>query len=192
MNKLIIYILLSTFFLGCSNNNNLITQKQYKKTNCEVNRGIKQYYDYHIDYISLADEAVQSIFSTADINPKGFIVTDFVDLTSLQNYSKLGYILSNSIKNSLIKDYKAKVVEAEVSKYFEISGNGLRILSRDIKLLRSDAFEISRAVVGTYTYTDEEIVIFVKLIDLKTGIIEGSYAKKLAMTCDMMYQLTQN
>jgi hypothetical protein len=79
----------------------------------------------------------------------------------------------------------------EISKYFEISGNGLRILSRDIKLLRTDTFEISRAVVGTYTYTDEEIIIFVKLIDLKTGIIEGSYAKKLPMTCELMYLLTQ-
>jgi len=189
MNKLIYTVVLSLLVMGCSST--VIDEKQYEKEECGVNRGIKAYYNYHVDYVSLADEAVDSLFATADVEPNDFIVTDFVDLTSLQNYSKLGYILSNSIKNSLIAKYKARVVEAEVSKYFEISGNGLRVLSRDIKMLRTDNFELSRGVVGTYTYTDEEIVIFVKLIDLKTGIIEGSYAKKLPMNCEMMYLLTQ-
>lgn len=188
MNK-IVYILVSLLFIGCSSG--VVEEKQYDKEECGVNRGIKAYYNYHVDYISLANNAVDSLFSTADVEPNDFIVTDFVDLSSLQNYSKLGYILSNSIKNSLITKHNARVVEAEVSKYFEISGNGLRVLSRDIKMLRTDNFELSRGVVGTYTYTDEEIVIFVKLIDLKTGIIEGSYAKKLPMTCEMMYLLTQ-
>ena len=189
MNNIIYIVVLSLLFLGCSSS--IIDTNHYKKEECGVNRGIKEYYDYRVDYVGLADAAVDSLFSTANVEPNDFIVTDFVDLTSLQNYSKLGYILSNSIKNSLIRKYKARVVEAEVSKYFEISGNGLRILSRNIKRLRTDNFELSRGVVGTYTYTDEEIVIFVKLIDLKTGIIEGSYEKKLPMNCEMMYLLTQ-
>jgi hypothetical protein len=191
MNKFYFFVILTIVLSGCSNSNSIISSKKYQKQECGVNRGLKKYYDYDVNYMNLADEAVDRLFETSKVEPKGFIVTDFVDLTSLQNYSKLGYILSNSIKNSLIQKYNAKVVEAEISKYFEISGNGLRILSRDIKLLRTDTFEISRAVVGTYTYTDEEIIIFVKLIDLKTGIIEGSYAKKLPMTCELMYLLTQ-
>ncbi|MBU0721286.1 hypothetical protein KJ877_08085 [bacterium] len=182
-------ILIALILSGCSGT--IVNQRDYAKKECEVNRGIKEYYDYNVNYIALADNAVDALFKTADIDPKNFIVTDFVDLTSLQNYSKLGYILSNSIKNALIQKHSAKVVEAEISKYFEISGNGLRVLSRNIKLLRTDSFELNRAVVGTYTYTDEEIIVFVKLIDLKTGIIEGSYAKKLPMTCEMMYLLTQ-
>lgn len=176
---------------GCVQHGEIFQKKEYTKSECGVNRGIKAYYNYDVNYMNLADDAVKSLFSTAEVNPKNFIVTEFVDLTSLQNYSKLGYILSNSIKNSLITEHGAKVVEAEVSKYFEISGNGLRVLSRDIRRLRTDSFEIKRAVVGTYTYTDEEIVIFVKLIDLESGVIEGSYAKKLPMTCEMMYLLTQ-
>jgi len=180
---------MTLLFTSCSKH--IVASKKYDKTECGVNRGIKQYYDFSVDYIQLADAAVDSLFSTASVHPKNFIVTDFVDLTSLQNYSKLGYILSNSIKNALITKYSAKVIEAEVSKYFEISGNGLRVLSRDVKMLRTDSFELRRAVVGTYTYTDEEIVVFVKLIDLQTGIIEGSYAQKFPMTCEIMYLLTQ-
>jgi hypothetical protein len=168
-----------------------VNEKRYAKKECEVNRGIKEYYDYDVNYMALSDAAVDALFKNAQLEPKSFLVTDFVDLTSLQNYSKLGYILSNSIKNSLIQKKNAKVIEAEISKYFEISGNGLRVLSRDIKVLRTDNFELSRAVVGTYTYSDEEIIIFVKLIDMRTGVIEGSYAIKLPMTCEMMYLLEQ-
>jgi len=191
MNKLLYGILALSVLLFSACSQDIVSAKQYDKKECGVNRGLKAYYDYDVDYISLADNAVDSLFSTAEVSPKNFIVTDFVDLTSLQNYSKLGYIFSNSIKNSLIQRYGSRVVEAEVSKYFEISGNGLRVLSRDLDKLRADTFDLKRAVVGTYTYTDEEIVIFVKLIDLDTGIIEGSYAKKLPMTCEMMYLLTQ-
>lgn len=189
MIKITSVFILGLIFIGCSSTST--EPLDYEKRECGVNRGLKTYYNYNVDYVTLADDAVQSLFTTANSSKETLIVTDFVDLTLLQNYSKLGYIFSNSIKNSLITKHGAKVVEAEVSKYFEISGNGLRILSRDTKRLRADKFSLSRAVVGTYTYTDEEIVLFVKLIDLKTGIIEGSYAKKLPMTCEMMYLLTQ-
>ncbi len=191
MNKTIcISIVFVLFLTGCSSAD-IMQKRSYEKKECELNRGIKEYYDYDVDYMQLADLAVNALFETASTEPKNFIVTDFVDLTSLQNYSKLGYIFSNAIKNSLIQKYHAKVVEAEISKYFEISGNGLRVLSRNFEQLRQDRFNLNRVIVGTYTYTDEEIIIFVKLIDLKTGIIEGSYAKKLPMTCEMMYLLTQ-
>ena len=177
-------------FGGC-NQKNVVSSKKYEKVPCDVNRGIKEYYDVDIDYIKLSDEAIVSIFKTIDSVPKKVLVTDFVDLTSLDNFSRLGYVFSNSIKNSLIHKYHVNVIEAEVSKYFKISGNGLKILSRNIDNMRTQTFDVKRVVVGTYTYTDEEIVFFVKLINLESGIIEGSFARKLPMTCEMMYLLSQ-
>ena len=113
--------------------------------------------------------------------PNKVIVTDFVDLTSLDNHVRLGYVLSNNLKNSLINCLNVQVVEAEVSKYFKISGNGVKILSRDIEKLRSTQFDVQYAVVGTYTYSSKELITFVKLINLETGIIEGSYAQSFPM-----------
>ena len=187
----ILLILLPALFLAACTTNNAVQEKEYAKVPCDVNRGIKSYYDVDVDYIKLSDDAIVSVFQTIGVVPEKVLVTDFVDLTSLDNFSRLGYVFSNSIKNSLIHKYNINVIEAEVSKYFKISGNGLKILSRNVDNMRTQTFDVTRVVVGTYTYTDEEIVIFVKLINLESGIIEGSYAKKLPMTCEMMYLLSQ-
>jgi len=162
---------------GCSTGSNLtyskiVTDKEGLRVNSRK--------DVFIDYNALADDATASIFNEKKI-PNKIIVTDFVDVTSLDNHTKLGYVLSNSVKNSLINNYKANVIEAEVSKYFKISDNGLKILSRDIDKLRSTNFNVQYAMVGTYTHSQNELIVFLKLIDLKTGIIKGSYAKTFPM-----------
>lgn len=192
MRRLTVLCALSlTLLLGGCQNQSTLQAKHYPKVPCDVNRGLKEYYDVPVDYIALAHEAIAAMFKTIGTVPTKVLVTDFVDLTSLENFSQLGYVFSNSVKNALIHQYSINVIEAEVSKYFKISGNGLKILSRDVNTIRTQSFDVNRAVVGTYTYSDEEIIIFVKLIDLETGIIEGSFAKKLPMNCEMMHLLTR-
>ena len=177
-NSLVFTVLVSSlFFTACSQNNTLLYSQTDQSIKGFHTVSVKNIY---IRYDAIANEAVESIFKKMDI-PKRIIVTDFVDVTSLDNYSRLGYVLSNNIKNSIINNYHTDVVEAEVSKYFKISANGLKILSRDIEKLRATNFQVQYAVVGSYTYTKNEFIVFVKLIDLKTGIIKGSYAKTLPM-----------
>lgn len=136
--------------------------------------------DAFINYHAFADDAVHSIFHD-DMVPNKIVVTDFVDVTSLDNHTKLGYVLSNNIKNSLINNYQANVIEAEVSKYFKISGNGLKVLSRDVENIRTTNLNVKYAMVGTYTESGSELIVFVKLIDLESGIIKGSYAQTFPM-----------
>jgi len=179
MNKIVFFII-SIFvimFSGCSSNNSLTYSKSATIKDGFHSREVR---DVYIDYALLADNSTKSLFKKMEL-PKKVIVTDFVDVTSLDNHRKLGYVLSNNIKNSLINNYDIAVVEAEVSKFFKISGNGLKILSRDINKLRSTNFNVQYAIVGTYTYSANELIVFVKLIDLKTGIIKGSYAKTFPM-----------
>ena len=176
MKNLLLLSLMSTIFMfsGCVQSGNDLT---YSKNVTERNGyRVDSYRDTFIDYHAFADDAVINIFKNNKM-PNKVIVTDFVDVTSLDNHTKLGYVLSNNIKNSLINNYQANVVEAEVSKYFKISDNGLKILSRDIDKLRSTNFNVQYALVGTYTHSNSELIVFVKFIDLKTGIIKGSYAQ---------------
>jgi len=163
---------------GCSSLNDSVT---FSKT-ATVKNGLnsQKVSSIYIDYAVLSNEITESIFKKSKV-PNRIIVTDFVNITSLDNNSRLGYVLSNNVKNSIINTYNTNVIEAEVSKYFKISGNGLKILSRDVEKLRSSNFDVRYVVAGTYTYTSKELVVFVKLIDLKTGIIKGSYAKTLPM-----------
>lgn len=137
-----------------------------------------KYYESMINYEELSNQAINVIFKNNKI-PKRLIVTDFVDLNSLENSTPMGYILSNSIKNSLINLKRIKIIEAELSKNFKISQNGLRVLSRNIKDIKSKNYNVEKAIAGTYTYNEVELIVFVKLINLKDGTIEGSYTKSL-------------
>ena len=182
MNKNILVGLIVSIFIfsSCAHNsydNGVSYKREYEvKTNFKTTTVEETVINYKI----LSNQAVTQIFKNSKV-PNKLIVTEFVDLTLLENHTKLGYVLSNSIKNSLINIHNASVIEAEVSKYFKISGNGLKILSRDINMIKNKNLTVERAVVGTYAYTDDEIIIFVKLVNLKTGIIEGSYTKAIEM-----------
>jgi len=194
---LVLGVVSLSVFSGCTS---ALSPQTLTKKNCNTNSiSTKKYYDVHISYNGVMDDAIESLlnspFNLDETNPnrlkagEQLLVTDFVDTTSLENHSKFGFVLSNNLKDSLINKYNFKVIEAEVSKYFKISGNGLKILSRNSENMRQTTLEVTRVVAGTYTYTDEELVIFVKLINLKTGIIEGSYARTLPMTCEVMEML---
>ena len=174
----------SFIFIACSQTNQNIDVEQNDDISYESS--YKTYdgyahnvhYESMINYNKLANQAVKVIFKNIE-TPERLIVSDFVDLNSLENKSAMGYILSNSIKNSLVNLKKIKIIEAELSKNFKISQNGLRVLTRDIKDMKSKDFNVEKAVVGTYTYNEAEIIVFIKLINLKNGLIEGSYTKSL-------------
>lgn len=191
-NTYLFFLILSVLFIGCSSGNMQIDDTTYVRTYNSDSNGFydsKRKSEVMINYSALSGEAVKKLFSKSNV-PSKIIVTEFVDLTSLNNNTRLGYVLSNSIKDSLINMYKVSVIEAEVSKYFKLSSNGLKILSRDIDKVKSTTFNVEKAVVGTYTYTDSELVVFVKLVNLKTGIIEGSYTKTLPMGPSTKMMLT--
>ena len=179
----------------------IVSQNVYKQEGCYIESEERSYTlpEGRINYQALTDEAIDTIldeggglfFGEAKKLPAKIIVTDFVDLTSLENNSKFGYVLSNSIKNSVSNKLDIAIVEAEVSKYFKLSGNGLKILSRDIGKLRTNNLNIRHALVGTYTATQSEVVVFVKLVNLQNGLIEGSYSKTLPMNCAMLQLLKE-
>ncbi|MEA1920734.1 MAG: FlgO family outer membrane protein [Campylobacterota bacterium] len=170
----------------------VVSYNANKKETCFI-KDEKRYAlsDSRVHYQYLTDDAIDSIFDDIEPLPKEIIVTEFVDLTSLENQSKFGYVLSNSIKNSLANELDIDIIEAEVSKYFKLSGNGLKILSRDIRKIRTDNLNIKHAVAGTYTATESEVIVFVKLVNLETGLIEGSYSRTLPMNCAMLQLLKE-
>lgn len=173
--------LLSTSFLNASLKSDMSSGMVYKHT-YETYDGFAhtKHNEYMINYKLLSDDIVKTIFKGKEA-PKRLIVTDFVNLITLKNESSMGYILSNSLKNALLNTYETKVVEVELSKNFKFSANGLRLLSRNINNIKNIKFDVKKALVGTFTYSKTEIIVFVKLIDLKTGLMEGSYTKSLPL-----------
>lgn len=101
------------------------------------------------------------------------LVSDFVNLDYLKNYSKLGFLLSASLKDSL-SSKNIIVREIELGKDFKIGKHGFNLLSRKSNEIYNEVENERFAVVGTYTVTTKRLIIFIKLLDIRTGAILAS------------------
>lgn len=101
------------------------------------------------------------------------LVPDFVNLDRLKNRSKLGFLLSDSLKNSLLgKDILVKAVE--MGKVFKIGPSGFSLLTRNHNEIDKTITNERFAVVGTYSMTTKRLILFLKLIDIQDGTILSS------------------
>jgi TolB-like protein len=101
------------------------------------------------------------------------LVSDFVNLDRLENRSKLGFLLSDHLKNSLLKR-DIIVRQVELGKQFQIGKHGFSLLTRNQRDISSTDVDNKYAIVGTYSITTENLVVFIKLIDITNGNILSS------------------
>ena len=91
------------------------------------------------------------------------LVSDFVNIDKLKNHSKLGFLLSEKLKNEL-SSKNILVKEVELSKNFIIGEHGFNLLSRKSTNIHSSIENEQFAMVGTYSITDKRLILFIKLI----------------------------
>ena len=100
-------------------------------------------------------------------------VTDFVNESNLQNISQLGFLLSNELKVNILKygcTSKVSIQNLQLSKSLYIGNQGTRILTRDLKNLKVKNLKDDRQIlVGSYMLTKNQLILFLKLINLKDG-----------------------
>lgn len=111
------------------------------------------------------------------------LVTDFADLQSfLPNQS--GLLMGELMRGSLNKVCCNKIVQAEFAKYFKLSEKGLVVLTRNVKEIKKDDYSQSEAIVGTYSYlNNNKLVIFVRRINIETGRITRMATREVNYTC---------
>lgn len=112
------------------------------------------------------------------------LVSDFVNIDQLQNKSKLGFLLSETLKN-VLSNQNIIIREVELSQNFEIGEHGFNVLSRDHSEIDSNIYQERFAVVGTYSVTNKRLRIFVKLIDIYSGHILGSSSASTPMNSEI-------
>jgi hypothetical protein len=119
---------------------------------------------------------------------KDFYVVDFVNIENLENNSQLGFILSNHLKSNFFKVCSDLTIkEIELGKNIKLGRNGSKILTRELDELKSKVVEeSSNIVIGTYAITTDRLMIFVKVIDLETGIIKSSVSTSTPLTAEIL------
>lgn len=107
------------------------------------------------------------------------LVPDFVNINRLKNRSKLGFLLSEQLKNSL-SNRGVIIREIELGKDFQFGPSGFNVLTRNQKDIKDNEINSHYAFVGTYSITTESLIVFIKLIDITTGnILSSAYSETI-------------
>ncbi|NQY25305.1 MAG: hypothetical protein HRT41_14875 [Campylobacteraceae bacterium] len=142
-------------------------------------------YSWSTDFQALTDELVEKSLKRIKKNvtrSEVVLVSDFVNLSKLENPSKLGFVLSESLKNTL-SSQDIIIRQVEFGRDFTIGKYGFNMLSRNsTKILKNNISTASFALVGTYTVTSKKLLLFVKLIDIETGYILSSSSLTTRLT----------
>lgn len=148
-------IFLITFLTSCSKNH-------YSK----VISGHNDFYGLVNGMVDKMSPKLKKHLDDTDV----VLVSDFVNLDKLKNRSKLGFLLSDSLKTAL-SDKDIIVREIELREQFEYGKRGLNVLTRELEKIAKKEVNIKYALVGTYSITTESLILFIKLIELDTGNI---------------------
>ncbi|MBS9782738.1 MAG: hypothetical protein KGV43_02930 [Arcobacter sp.] len=117
---------------------------------------------------------------------KHVYVTDFVNLKNLELTSQLGFLLSSEVKTHIIKRYHIPIKELEYSKYIQMGKKGTKVLTRDLDDINTKEIKKTFAFVGTYSITQRQLILHLKLINMKTGNILGMSSSHTRLTDEII------
>lgn len=136
-----------------------------------------------IDFFDITNNLVVPLCEKLDNNTILYI-TDYVNEQNLKNKSQLGFLLANQTKVNILSQEcssNIQIQDLQLSKSLKISTNGSRILTRDINELKNKSLDDDKQIlIGSYLITKEQIIFFLKLVDLQNGnIIATTSTSKL-------------
>jgi hypothetical protein len=125
------------------------------------------------------DSACRSLGSKNNVS---VLVTDFVDIQSFAPATQ-GLLMGELMRGSLNSVCGSKITQVEFAKYFNLNEKGLVVLSRKVSEIKKDDYDQTEAIVGTYSYLNNKIVIFVRKINVVTGKISRMVTREVDYNC---------
>jgi len=117
-----------------------------------------------------------------DSNDYSVLITDFVDIQSFAPASQ-GLLMGELMRGSLSSVCSTKITQVEFAKFFNLNEKGLVVLSRKVSEIKKDEYDQTEAVVGTYSYLNNKIVIFVRKINVVSGKISRMVMREVDYNC---------
>lgn len=117
-------------------------------------------------------------------DPKSYsiLITDFVDIQSFTPASQ-GLLMGELMRGSLSSICSTKITQVEFAKFFNLNEKGLVVLSRKVSEIKKDEYDQTEAIVGTYSYLNNKIVIFARKINVVTGKISRMVTREIDYNC---------
>jgi hypothetical protein len=117
-----------------------------------------------------------------DKNDYSILITDFVDIQSFTPASQ-GLLMGELMRGSLSSVCSTKITQVEFAKFFNLNEKGLVVLSRKVSEIKKDEYDQTEAIVGTYSYLNNKIVIFARKINVVTGKISRMVTREVDYNC---------
>lgn len=156
LKKSYIFILV-LFFAGCS-----VPEFKYKYELAQT--------DYEALINTLLKKSENQIFPYIEKN-EILLVSNFADSITLKSNNKLSFLLTDILKTKLVSEHSYTVREIELSKKFKFGEDGFKILTRNVNNINPKVQKARFAVIGTYTMTKNQLILFLKMINIRTGDI---------------------
>lgn len=121
-------------------------------------------------------------FPAKDKNEYSVLITDFVDIQSFTPASQ-GLLMGELMRGSLSSVCSTKITQVEFAKFFNLNEKGLVVLSRKVSEIKKDEYDQTEAVVGTYSYLTNKIIIFARKINVVTGKISRMVTREVDYNC---------
>lgn len=132
--------------------------------------------------VSSGKSEKESRCSPAKENDYSVLITDFVDIQSFTPASQ-GLLMGELMRGSLSSVCSTKITQVEFAKFFNLNEKGLVVLSRKVSEIKKDEYDQTEAVVGTYSYLTNKIVIFARKINVVTGKISRMVTREVDYNC---------
>lgn len=117
-----------------------------------------------------------------DKNNYSILITDFVDIQSFTPASQ-GLLMGELMRGSLSSVCGTKITQVEFAKFFNLNEKGLVVLSRKVSEIKKDEYDQTEAIVGTYSYLNNKVVVFARKINVVTGKISRMVTRELDYNC---------
>jgi len=172
-------IIFTILFTGCVNEYN-----DYYKVKYVLPTNVTDFSDLAED---LVDDMDSDILSIIPKSKRVIYVSDFVNIENLEVTSQLGFFLSSEVKSYVTQKYNVNIKEIEYTKYLKFNETGFRTLSRDFSEVNKNNLNKSYILAGTYAITQRQLILYLKLIDMKTGNLVRATSDSINLTEEIMH-----
>jgi len=171
--KFLPILIISAINLSCSSITSTINYEAYK-FGIEKSKAPLKY---------LADRMAYNTCPTFKVYNKTYTipvvaVMTYVDSSDINYTSALGKTLTELFKDALIRECHVKIIEINLSKYVMVNSHGDVALSSNVNDLRTK-FRTSYIYQGMYTLTRHQLIVYTRLINLRTGNIDKAYTDEI-------------
>ena len=178
MRQLFFILTLASLFTGCIQSNADSYKLKYWRSTSTTN------------FSSLTKSLLHKLCPTIKKLPTTDPITviDFTNIQDLENHSELGFLLSEEIKTHTTQKCNRTVNQIEFMRYLKVGANGTKLFSRDFNDIKNEKIgDTGYALVGTYAFTQRQLILYLKLLDLSNGVIIKSSTVKTELTDEIIH-----